>query len=53
MSLNTVQYVEKPSGIQALKAAPAQQLQCYDLQGRVTSTPLRGIFVQNGRKIIR
>ena len=53
MSLNTVQYVEKPSGIQALEAAPVQQLQCYDLQGRVASTPLRGIFVQNGRKIVR
>lgn len=46
--------VEYPEGIDALEMAPAAECSAaYDLQGRLVKKATTGLFIQNGKKIIR
>jgi hypothetical protein len=44
--------VVDPTGVAAIKATQ-EQGDYYDLQGRRVTTPQRGIFIRNGKKVIR
>lgn len=47
-----------PSGIKGIETQPAARQQptattvCYDLQGRAVKTPRKGLYVQNGKKVV-
>lgn len=45
--------VSVPSGLSAATATPASTAKTYDLQGRRTKLNGRGVFVTNGKKVVR
>lgn len=45
--------VEAPSGINGIIAGEATNAPVYDLSGRIVSNATHGIFVKNGKKIVR
>ena len=49
-----VELAEMTTGIEALQAAPsATSTGCYDLSGRRTTKPRRGIYIRDGKKILK
>ena len=44
---------ETPTGISAVDAAGKQNLVFHDLTGRRVSCPAKGVYIVNGKKIVR
>ena len=44
---------DDPSGIEELKNVKIEGLNYYDLQGRRVANPTKGLYIMNGKKVIR
>ena len=44
-------YVKEPTDIESIETEP-QEVIAYDLLGRKTKNPTRGIYIINGRKVL-
>lgn len=45
-------YGSDPSGIKELKDSTVEGLKYYDLQGRRVLNPKKGVYIQNGKKVL-